>query len=318
MMRQPRLRTVLIATGAAIALVAGSTAAYAAIAGTVDGSGVIHGCYTNKAVDGSHVLVLQDASTACPAGTTAISWNQQGPAGVTGPQGPAGPAGATGPQGPAGLQGPQGPKGDTGAAGPAGPPGPGVTVASLASGDPNCADGGASVTDGAGNTAFACNGATGPQGPAGPAGSAGPGGGVPCTTDGGAPGFATVSSVGSDNSVSLQCAAPSTDANCTHSDGLGQNYTDCNDLLGNYDLTTAEDAAGAYFAAANGGASLVSEHFENACAQGDSVMAPVFDSSGTQTGFILWFYTGSPGEVVTYSGTPQVSGCTGISSGTWN
>ena len=39
-MRQPRLRTVLIATGATIALVAGSTAAYAAVAGgPVDSSG---------------------------------------------------------------------------------------------------------------------------------------------------------------------------------------------------------------------------------------------------------------------------------------
>jgi hypothetical protein len=128
----------------------------------------------------------------------------------------------------------------------------------------------------------------------------------------------TVSSVGSDNSVALQCVAPSTDANCTHSDGLGQNYTNCNNLLGNYDLTSAEDAAEAYFAAANGGASLASpEHFENACAYGDSVMAPIFDSSGTQTGFILWFYSGLSGEVITYSGTPQASGCTGISSGTW-
>ena len=77
-MRQLRLRTVLVGTGAAIALVAGSTTAYAAVAGgPVDSSGVIHGCWTNGAINGTHVFVLQDAGTNCPRGTTAISWNQQ-------------------------------------------------------------------------------------------------------------------------------------------------------------------------------------------------------------------------------------------------
>lgn len=101
-MRQPRLRTVLIATGAAIALLAGGTTAYAAAAGPVDGSGVIHGCYANKALNGSHAFVLQDAGSNCPQGTTAISWNQQGPAGAQGTQGPQGPAGPAGPPGPPG------------------------------------------------------------------------------------------------------------------------------------------------------------------------------------------------------------------------
>lgn len=123
-MRQPRLRTVLIAIGAAIAVVAGSTTAYAAIAGPVDGSGVIHGCYTDKALNGSHVIVLQDAGTTCPQGTTAISWNQQGPAGATGPVGPTGATGPAGPSGPAGATGLQGPKGDTGATGTQGSAGP--------------------------------------------------------------------------------------------------------------------------------------------------------------------------------------------------
>ena len=123
-MRQPRLRTVLIATGAAIALLAGGTTAYAAAAGPVDGSGVIHGCYTNKALNGSHAFVLQDAGSNCPQGTTAISWNQQGPAGAQGPQGPAGPKGDTGAQGPPGADGAQGPAGPAGPAGPPGPPGP--------------------------------------------------------------------------------------------------------------------------------------------------------------------------------------------------
>src|SRR6516164_8269734 len=146
MMRQPRLRTVLIGTGAAISVVAASTTAYAAVAGPIDGAGAVHGCYSTRAVNGSHVFVLQDTGTNCPAGTTPISWNQQGPAGANGSQGPAGPTGATGPQGPAGPQGPQGsagaqgPQGSAGPQGPQGPkgdkgdtgaPGPGATVASL-------------------------------------------------------------------------------------------------------------------------------------------------------------------------------------------
>ena len=32
--------------------------------------------------------------------------------------------------------------------------------------------------------------------------------------------------------MTLTCGAPPTDANCTHDNGVGQNYTDCNDLLG--------------------------------------------------------------------------------------
>jgi hypothetical protein len=107
---------IVITGAAALALVAGGTAAGAAIAASpVDGSGVIHGCYTSKAINGSHVIVLQDAGTACPSGTTAVTWNQQGPAG---------PAGPAGPQGPKGDTGATGPKGDTGATGATGPPGP--------------------------------------------------------------------------------------------------------------------------------------------------------------------------------------------------
>jgi hypothetical protein len=85
----------LIGIAAAIALIAGGTAAGAAIAGPIDGSGVIHGCWTNAAINGTHVFVLQDAGTTCPNRTTAISWNQQGPAGPAGPAGLAGPAGVT-------------------------------------------------------------------------------------------------------------------------------------------------------------------------------------------------------------------------------
>jgi hypothetical protein len=119
-----RLRRIVIAVGAGLALVAGGTAAGAAIASSpVSSSGVIDGCYTNAEVNGSHVFVLQDQGTACPKGTTAISWSQTGPtgpAGATGPAGPAGPTGATGATGAAGPAGPQGPAGPTGPAGPAG------------------------------------------------------------------------------------------------------------------------------------------------------------------------------------------------------
>jgi hypothetical protein len=95
---------------AATVLAVGGTAAYAAVAASPVSSGMINGCYTTAAINGSHVFFLQDAGSSCPKGTTPISWNQQGP---SGPAGPAGPVGQAGPAGPSG---------------PAGPPGPAVTV----------------------------------------------------------------------------------------------------------------------------------------------------------------------------------------------
>jgi hypothetical protein len=47
-MKRPRTRNILIVAGAAVVLLAGGTAAGAAIAGPVDGSGNINGCYTTK------------------------------------------------------------------------------------------------------------------------------------------------------------------------------------------------------------------------------------------------------------------------------
>jgi hypothetical protein len=107
----------LVGSGAALVLAAGGATAGAAIAGTgpIDGSGVIHGCWTNAEIGGSHVLVLQDAGASCPKGTTAISWNQQGSAGPAGSAGAAGPQGDTGAPGPAGPAGPAGPQGPAGA-----------------------------------------------------------------------------------------------------------------------------------------------------------------------------------------------------------
>ncbi len=119
-------RKVLIAGVTALVLTAGASAATAAVlsSGPVDSTGVIHGCWTNKALNGSHAFVLQDAGASCPKGTTAISWNMQGPSGLTGSPGPAGPTG------PAGAAGPAGPTGPAGAAGPttAGPGGLNATV----------------------------------------------------------------------------------------------------------------------------------------------------------------------------------------------
>ena len=110
------VKRIAIAGAAALTLAAGGTTADATITvGPVDSSGVIHGCYTSQALNGSHVFVLQDAGTNCPKGTTAISWNQEGPAGPAGATGPAGNTGPAGPQGPAGP-GSSGPK----ARGPAG------------------------------------------------------------------------------------------------------------------------------------------------------------------------------------------------------
>jgi hypothetical protein len=178
-----RLRNIVIIGATALALAAGGTAAGAAIAGNpVSSSGVIDGCWTNAEINGSHAFVLQDQGTACPKDTTAISWNQKGPAGpagATGPTGPAGPTGATGPAGAQGLPGPTGPvgpQGPIGNTGPPGPPGTGATVTTIASGNGNCPNGGAEIQDGNSppDTAYACNGATGPAGPTGATGVAGP------------------------------------------------------------------------------------------------------------------------------------------------
>jgi hypothetical protein len=116
------MRRIVLTAAAALALVAGGTAVGASIAGPVDGSGVIHGCYDS----GGNVKVI-DASATCPKGYTALNWSQTGPQGTQGPQGPAGPAGSQGPKGDTGATGPAGaagPAGPQGPAGPAGPPGP--------------------------------------------------------------------------------------------------------------------------------------------------------------------------------------------------
>src|SRR5581483_2069291 len=110
-----RNRKVAFAVLVATLVVGGGGAAVAAVTdGPVDSAGVIHGCWSNAALNGSRVLVLPDASTSCPRGTTGISWNQTGPTSPAGPAGPVGPAGPTGDQGPAGPAGPAGPQGPQG------------------------------------------------------------------------------------------------------------------------------------------------------------------------------------------------------------
>ncbi len=170
-----RTRTAFLGIGSAIVLTIGGGTAYATIAGgPVDSGGVIHGCYTTQALNGSHVFVLQDSGTNCPKGTTAISWNQQGAAGPAGPAGATGAEGATGPQGPIGLTGPAGP---TGSAGPAGPTG-----------------------------AIGPQGVAGPQGPPGPAGTSSIDAldGTVCNTGSSNAGTLNVS-YGSNGSVSITC-----------------------------------------------------------------------------------------------------------------
>jgi hypothetical protein len=113
-----------IAVGAGAALVVTAGVAHAA----AGGANVIYACKLSRAgtirlIDPGH----SGLTGHCTRAETAISWNQQGPAGPagpTGPQGPMGETGATGPMGLTGATGPQGPKGDTGPQGPKGDTGP--------------------------------------------------------------------------------------------------------------------------------------------------------------------------------------------------
>jgi hypothetical protein len=91
------IRRIVITGAAALALVAGGTAAGATLAGPVGGDGTIHGCYDS----GGNVKVI-DASATCPKTYTSLNWSQTGPQGAPGPQGATGAQGDTGAQGPAG------------------------------------------------------------------------------------------------------------------------------------------------------------------------------------------------------------------------
>jgi hypothetical protein len=348
------VRKALITGAVSVALVAGGTAAGAAIAsGPVDSSGVIHGCWTNAEINGTHVFVLQDAGTNCPKGTTAISWNQTGPQGAAGPAGaqgpagppgptgapgPAGPIGNTGPAGPAGAPGPTGPAGPQGPIGNTGPPGPaganGNTVLNGTGAPPSSVgndgdfyvDTAADVLYGpkaggswpaAGVSLVGAPGAAGPQGPPGPAG---PGG--TCITDGGAAGTLTAH-VDSSNNVTFTCAASSTNANCSHSDGLGQTYTDCNDALGTYNQTTATDAKDAWsFAnpAPSGDTYTSASTTAGACGLSginDQSTGLALNNSTGVIEIVLWYYAGGDaGTVQEIQG--DFTTCTGVSTANWD
>ena len=168
-MTQSRARIIIISAASGfVLLAAGATAgaAVAAVAGPVDSAGVIHACYANTTGNGQHAVLLENVGTPCPAGMTAITWNQQGPAGAAGSQGPAGPAG------------PQGPKGDTGPQGPPGTNGTNGSSVVTSSGAPTggCTTGDTDI-DLAKGEVYTCTASAwvdtgksvqGPQGPAGP------------------------------------------------------------------------------------------------------------------------------------------------------
>jgi collagen triple helix repeat protein len=109
-----RGRVVALAT-IVLGLVAGSIA-YAAIPNST--TGVISSCYSQA--KGTFRPIDTQAGETCKHNETLLEWNQQGPAGSTGPAGPTGATGATGATGPAGATGATGLAGATGATGPAG------------------------------------------------------------------------------------------------------------------------------------------------------------------------------------------------------
>lgn len=88
-MKRKKLGFVLAAAGALLAL---SSLAAAAIP---DGGGVVHGCYDKQ----SGQLRVTDTATNQPKGCSskelALNWNQQGPQGVPGAQGPKGDSGVS-------------------------------------------------------------------------------------------------------------------------------------------------------------------------------------------------------------------------------
>jgi len=229
-MQRPRMRTTLIATGSAFVLVASGGIAYAATAssGPVDSSGAVHGCYTNQAANGSHVVVLQDAGTTCPKGTTAITWNEAGPAG------PAGPTGAAGPAGPAGSNGDTGATGPAGPTGPQGPAGPALShitdLNGLACDTHDGSAGTIAVQLSANDNSIVLN----------------------CVAAGGNPGPSASSGPGP--------------TGVTHTNGVGQTWTDFTSQ-GTYNATEASSAAAAFIGAEGGTESGVSCGQGNAAIQ---------------------------------------------------
>jgi hypothetical protein len=129
----------LIVLAAAGLLAGGGGVAFATVAASspVDGNNVIHGCYTNAAISGSHVFVLQNAGTSCPSGTTAVSWNEQGSPGTPGANGTDGTNGTNGVS---------------------------PTVAAFTGSEGSCTNGGDAITDANGDVTYICDGTDGTNG----------------------------------------------------------------------------------------------------------------------------------------------------------
>src|SRR3954462_14493355 len=71
------------------ALGAGAAVAFAAIPAP---DGTIHACIDPASTPPGAVRIIDDATQACAAGETPLSWSQTGPGGPAGPPGPQGEA----------------------------------------------------------------------------------------------------------------------------------------------------------------------------------------------------------------------------------
>lgn len=120
--------------------------------------------------------------------------------------------------------------------------------------------------------------------------------------------------------MTLTCAALTTDANCTHSDGEFGTYQDCNDQLAppwTQALATDAALAATYYNSTTDYVAGTTQ-YTNICATGDSMADTVYDGSTSPTGFILWFYSGTDsGQIQMYSGAPG-TGCDLVNSSTWD
>jgi hypothetical protein len=94
MTRKSSWRVLALGSVAAIAVVVAVGYGYAALTATDQ---TYTGCLQNGAL--TNIAVGTAPLKACPKQALAISWNQNGPQGLTGATGPTGPIGATGPKG---------------------------------------------------------------------------------------------------------------------------------------------------------------------------------------------------------------------------
>ena len=109
-----RRRGLVVVSLFGVAVAAGVAVSFAAIP---DGNGVIHACYQKdltKAGVGSPLLIVDSVKQHCPAGYTAITWNQQGIQGDPGSPGAPGAPGASGAPGAPGASGAPGAPGQSG------------------------------------------------------------------------------------------------------------------------------------------------------------------------------------------------------------